>query len=183
MKYTVLFLTVAAWLVGCSQSKPSGDIDDASSTTSELPSEESKTSYEVLKTLLDSKKPVYGEYLLIDGKPALEGMVQEHMVQQESDQYVIVRSRDGGTMESKYYLLSFSKSSGQLVSFVQVGMEIEGVDPMKISWLSPTSFATVEYSYELVEDEESGAYMKGALLDSTIRNYQVSTEGVISPEG
>ena len=164
-------------LLGCNQSKSTDETLEVSEPET---STEEATSYELLKTLLDTKQPVYGDYLLIDGKPGLEGMVQEHLLQQESDKYVIVRSRDGGTMQSKYYILSFSKLSGKLVSFVPVGMETEGVEPMKVTWQSPTSFSAVEYNYELVEDEESGAYMKGSLIDSVVVNYQVSLDGRIS---
>lgn len=179
MKYSLLLFVAATALVGCNQPNSSSGIDDEGST--EKVGAESNTSYEGLKTLLDSKQPVYGDYLRIDGKPAIEGMVQEHDVQQESDKYIIIRSRDGGTMVSNYYMLSFSKSTGQLISFIGVGQEAEGVDPLTINWDSPTSFTTVDNKYELVEDEESGAYMKGAIIDSVAIYYLVSLEGLISP--
>jgi len=37
----------------------------------------------------------------------------------------------------------------------------------------------VNYQYELLEDEESGAYIKRSLLDSTVQNYNIAPSGLI----
>jgi hypothetical protein len=73
----------------------------------------------------------------------------------------------------------FSKNTGKLLSIVALGQETEGVHPYKINWKSNVSFSTVDYRSKLLEDEESGAYLQGDLLDSLIRNYEVNPRGYI----
>lgn len=138
-----------------------------------------ETSYEALNEMLINNQPIYGDYLVKGSEEAIDGSLQNHLILQESKDYIFVQSTDGGTDVSHYYLLSFSKDTGKLIDFIGAGTEAEGVDPYKINWESDTSFSTVDYQYELLEEEESGAYIKGNLLDSTVQYYSIAPNGLI----
>ena len=128
---------------------------------------------------MESKQPITKKYF-VDSEIRINGFLYNHSILQKSDKYVIIRSTDNGTFVKNYYLLSFSKNTGKLISFVEIGQETEGVEPYKISWKSDIAFSTVDFQYELLEDEESGAFIQGAVLDSTVRNYEVNTDGLIT---
>lgn len=143
---------------------------------------ETDTLYESLKNLLANNQPIYGDYLFLESEESIQSSLHDHAILQESDDYIFIQSTNGGTDIRHHYLVSFSNKSGVCIDFLHIGMETEGVEPYKVNWKSNTSFSTVDYQYELIEDEESGAYMKGELLDSTVQNYTIAPSGTIISE-
>ncbi len=186
MKQLLYFLCVVIVIISCNNgnsSKSKTEKDAVESTEEDNSANavaEPEASYKTLRNLIENKQPIPGNYLVTDPENPIRGMLFEHNVLKESDNYILVRSRDDGTAVSGYYLLSFSKQTGKLISFIELGKEAEGVEPYKINWESDNLFSTVNYEYELVEDEESGAYMKGAVLDSIVQKYEVISNGSIT---
>ena len=178
--YLSLFLL---GIMGCSSdnsTKNTSEVDSDTSNVSEgKMNAEADISYEALDKLLARNQPIYGDYLQNGSEISISGSLNNHSILQETNDYVLVKSTNGGTDVLQFYLSIFSKETGILIDFISVGTEAEGVDPYKITWLSPSSFSTVDYQYELLEDEESGAYIKGSLLDSTVLNYNISSSGLI----
>ena len=97
----------------------------------------------------------------------------------ETSNYNLIQASDNGTDIRNYFLLSISKKNGEVSSLIELGQETEGVEPFKINWKSQNTFSTIDYKFKFVEDPESGAYMKGALEDSIIHNYEVNSIGII----
>ncbi len=168
MKSTFNLLLVLIVLMSCGERKP--PIDE------KIIEPEIKVSYESLKNLLENKGPITNEYLT-DSIPVYGKTLSDHTILKEFEKYVLVKAGGGETDVSNYYVVSFSKRSGKLIDYIELGQLAEGVEPYKIRWQSSTSFSTVDYQYELVEDEESGAYMQGALLDSVVLTYRVNANG------
>lgn len=183
MKHLLLLSFLVFGIMGCTSDNSAENTSevaiDTADTSTEKEKAEADISYEALQTLLTNKQPIHGDYLLSGLKEPISGSINNHSLLQETDDYVFVKSTNGGTDVLQYYLLSFSKKTGILIDYISVGTEAEGVDAYKINWQSTTSFSTVDYQYELLEDEESGAYIKGGLLDSTILNYDISSSGLI----
>jgi len=186
MKYIQYLFFMGIGVMSCTSDKSAKNTADSTvestSVNVEQVNVEMGVSYQKLKLLIEDKQPIPKAYLLTDPEILVSGgALYEHIILQKSDDYIIIKSRDGGTDISKYYLLSFSTKTGNLISFIELGQETEGVDPYKLNWQSNTSFSTVDYQYELLEDEESGAYIKGNLLDSMVQNYEVNASGLITP--
>lgn len=171
---TLYLLSISLFLFGCNNTNSKGDIEK--SKNDPIGVKDIDVSYEILRTLLENKQPITKEHLT----DSIRGVLSEYSILNQSDNYVLVKANNGGTDVRDYYLLSFSKNTGKLISFVGLGQETEGVQPYKISWESNVLFSTVDYRYEFLEDEESGAYLQGALLDSTIQYYEVNSTGFIN---
>lgn len=166
-------LLISLCLFACNTSNSNRDIEKRKDDTAEV--KDMDVSYDMLRILLESKQPITKEYLT----DSMRVVFSEYSILNQSDNYVLVKANNGGTDVRNYYLLSFSKNTGKLISFVGLGQETEGVQPYKINWESNILFSTVDYRYELLEDEESGAYLQGDLLDSTLRYYEVQPTGFI----
>ncbi|WP_416864290.1 MAG: hypothetical protein ACMVP2_16760 [Imperialibacter sp.] len=181
--FSLIFLMVA---IACTPDKsPTSASELAEESTAAMEEEEAapmaEVSHEQLKRLIETQQPISAEFLPAASEMVIYGgSLRDHTILQETNDYLLVQSKDGGTDISNYYLLSFSKETGMAISFIGLGQEAEGVDPYKLRWAYDNSFSTVAYQYERLEDEESGAYMKGALIDSTVTNYTIATDGTIS---
>ncbi len=150
------------------------------STTEQTNSDsEESISYTSLKQLLDTNQAIDDRYLIDEAKSGIIGVLIFHTIVLESDDFIMVNSGNESTMPKNYYLTTFSKKNGNMVSYLPLGAEAEAAEPAKVVFDSSNQFYTVEYSYELLVDEESGAYMEGNLLDSIINQYKISNEGVI----
>jgi hypothetical protein len=183
MKHILLLAFIAFGILGCGPGNSTKGLSEGALETSSASQEEvtveTDISYKTLRELLTNNQPIYGEYLFIDSEKSISGSINNHSILQESNKYIFVLSNNGGTDISNYYLLSFSKDTGSLIDFISAGTEAEGVESHKINWISSTSFSTVDYEYELLEDEESGAYIKGNLLDSTVQSYDITPRGLL----
>lgn len=185
MKNCIFLLFLCLSIYACD--KPKNSIESAderqNETSHELeePTVQDNVSYMSLKKLLENNEPITDKYFKVDLVVTLKGYLYDHRIVQDADKYIIVYANDNGTMSKKYYLLSFSKETGKMLSLLEAGQETEGVEPDKISWQSDNRFYKINYQYELLEDEESGAYLRGALLDSTVLNYEILNNGQFIP--
>jgi len=181
MKKSIYLLIITTFFFSCTNNKSANNNQEEKTATSNVDKNEQVTevSYERLKELLDKNEAISVNYLVSDKELPPQKALYENRIVQESNSYILIQSRDDGTDAKNYYLLTFSKKTGQLISFIGIGQEAEGVDPYKINWQSDKAFSTVDYQYEIVEDKESGAYIQGALQDSTLRNYEITEEGII----
>ncbi len=142
--------------------------------------QESSISYDSLYQYLTSNQPIYGEYLKMSNGDSLAKAIVYHEIVQDANEYIISKSSDGGTAVKGFYLLSFSKETGRLLNYIHLGNEAEGASPKKVNWSSDSIFFTVDYNYELLEDEE-GFYYQGELIDSLVMTYSINSNGIFTP--
>lgn len=173
MTRTLHLFLISLCLFGCNNTNSKGDIGKIKNDP--IGVKDIDVSYEILKTLLENKQPITKDHLT----DSIRGVFSEYSILNQTDNYVLIKANNSGTDIRDYYLLSFSKNTGKLISFVGLGQETEGVQPHKINWESSVLFSTVDYQYEFIEDEESGAYLQGALFDSTIQYYKINSIGLI----
>ena len=174
MNQSLQILIISILIVGCTNNNSTTKDNSTKSTA-----KETNVSYEGLMALLVSDEPIGVNYLVASLDPLPQKALYENSILQKSDEYILIKSRDNGTDAKNYYLLTFSKKTGRLISFIGLGQEAEGVDPSKVIWQTNDEFSTIDYKYELIEDEESGAYIKGVIQDSTIQNFVIDNKGLI----
>ncbi len=172
MIHPFYLLLISFCLFGCNNTNSKNGIEK----NNNIDIKDIDVSYDILSALLENKQPIPKEYLT----DSIKGVLSEYSILNQSDNYVLIKANNAGTYVRDYYLLSFSKSTGKLISFLELGQETEGVQPSKINWESNDLFSTLNYRFELLEDEESGAYLQGNLIDSTIRYYEIDAIGFIN---
>lgn len=168
---SICLFIISFYLFGCTQSTSENDKNEKD--TSEITAV--NVSHETIQSLIKNNQPITSANL----PDSIRGVFHEYTIVNESDNYTLIKAANNGTDSRDYYLFSISKNSGKLISSVELGQETEGVQPYKLNWESKDIFSTVDYQYELIEDEESGAYMQGNLLDSVIRYYKINPYGMI----
>ena len=139
------------------------------------------TSFDSLLHYIENKQEIPCSYTN-QLQESLKCPLTQNQLIKESNRYVVVKAMhlNHAMDSSPYYLCFFSKKTGKLISFLPIGQEAEGVEPHTIKWKSDSTFSMTEYNYEFIEDEESGAYLRGALKDSTITHYSIDDDGSVS---
>lgn len=181
MNTKLIFLLLCFTVLNCRDKNTSNVIvvNNADSTLSSMKSLDSiivEITFDQLQKLIENKEVIPQEYLkneVINFGRSLPN----HEIINETDNYLLVKGssiHEAGA--EHYYLLSFSKETGQVVDFIGIGAMAEGVEPFTIKWYSDSVFSSIDYQHELLEDEE-GIYYAGDLIDSTIVNYNIASNG------
>jgi hypothetical protein len=184
----IYLLTILAVLISCNSNNSTGEnvagitYDSSTVSLNENNLVEAVLSYDSLILYIKNNKQIPCSYFESHGKGDLKCPLEQSILINEPDSYIIVKAMHlNQVLDSyPYYLCTFSKESAEMISFIPIGEEAEAVEPNVIIWESDNEFKMIEYSYELVEDEESGAYMRGEIKDSTVTEYRIDSLGEIS---
>lgn len=134
-------------------------------------------SYEELKADIDKGLWIKKEYLGEESEYNIRGQLIYHTILRETDKYLFINTSshcDAGV--ECYYLITFSREDGMMISNVDIGQAYEAGSPDKFGWISDDEFRLSSYTYNFIEDEE-GFYYQGELKDSVVTYYTLSLDG------
>ncbi|MEM9897205.1 MAG: hypothetical protein AAF789_12630 [Bacteroidota bacterium] len=176
---TLLFAVMILLVASCADSKKS----TSTALNNDKMEKDNTVSYDSLLAAINNGQEIPCTYLNRDDlQSEPKCPLSQIEILKDGQSYIILSAMHlNQSLDAyPYFLCTFSKESGTLLSFVSLGQEAEGVDPKEIRWDSEDQFSLINYSYELIEDEESGAYMQGALNDSTVVGYTINEGGIIT---
>jgi hypothetical protein len=178
------FLAILTVLFSCNGNNSTGEKTKSITTDSTIENQLAKAdlAYDSLIFFIENNKQIPCSYFENHDNGDLKCPVEQSILINEVDSYIVVKTMHANQSLDAYpyYLCTFSKESAEMKSFIPIGEEAEGVEPNVIRWKSDNEFKMIEYSYDFIVDEESGAYMQGEIKDSTVTEYRIDSAGKIS---